>query len=86
MVSVLTLYSVTKIWGGAFWGDVEVVSVPSDAATTRWGGTVPMLASTAVLVAASLALAVLAGPLLDLCQRAAAELLDPTAYIKAVLR
>ena len=86
VVSVLTLYSVTKIWGGAFWGQVEVVSVPTDPVTARFGGTVPMLAATASLVAASLVFAVLAGPLLDLCQRAAAELLDPSAYIRAVLR
>ena len=32
-----------------------------------------------------LALAVVAGPLLDLCGRAAADLLDPSAYISAVL-
>jgi multicomponent Na+:H+ antiporter subunit D len=86
VVSVLTLYSVTKIWGGAFWGEVEVVSVPSDPTTARFGGTVPMLGATAALVVASLAFAVLAGPLLDLCQRAAVELLEPSAYIRAVLQ
>jgi multicomponent Na+:H+ antiporter subunit D len=84
-VSVLTLYSMTKIWGGAFWGDVEVVAEPGDATSARLGGTLPMLASTAALVVGSLALAVVAGPLLDLCGRAAADLLDPSAYISAVL-
>jgi multicomponent Na+:H+ antiporter subunit D len=85
-VSVLTLYSMTKIWGGAFWGEVEVVESPADAVSARYGGTWPMLASAGALVAGSLALAVFAGPLFALCQRAAADLLDPSAYVAAVLR
>jgi multicomponent Na+:H+ antiporter subunit D len=85
LVSLLTLYSMTKIWGGIFWGEVEVVDVPTDHATERYGGTTPMLVSTAALVAASIALAVLAGPLFDLCQRAAADLLEPSAYVHQVL-
>ncbi|WP_426571409.1 proton-conducting transporter membrane subunit [Aquihabitans sp. McL0605] len=84
-VSVLTLYSMTKIWGGAFWGEIEVVSEPADAMSLRHGGTVPMLASTGALVLGSLALAVFAGPLFGLCDRAAVDLLDPSAYIQAVL-
>ncbi|HEX2577010.1 MAG TPA: Na+/H+ antiporter subunit D [Aquihabitans sp.] len=84
-VSVLTLYSMTKIWGGAFWGEPQVVTEPTDALTARHGGTAPMLAATAALVVGSLVLAVLAGPLFELCQRAAADLLEPSAYIDAVL-
>ena len=86
VVSVLTLYSMTKIWGGAFGGEVELVSEAGDAVSVRHGATVPMLGATIALVLGSLALAVLAGPLLDLCQRAAAGLLDPSAYIRVVLR
>ncbi len=85
-VSVLTLYSMTKIWGGVFWGEVEVVATPTDGTTERHGGTVPMLGATAALVVGSLALALFAGPLLELCQRAATDLLHPTAYVDAVLR
>ena len=85
VVSVLTLYSMTKIWAGAFWGDVEVVAVPDDASTSRFGGTLPMVISTGALVVGSLALAVFAGPTFALCQRAAAELLDPSAYVQVVL-
>jgi multicomponent Na+:H+ antiporter subunit D len=85
-VSVLTLYSMTKIWGGAFWGEPEVVRGPTDATSARFGATIPMLGSTTALVAGSLALAVFAGPLLGLCQRAATELLHPAAYVQAVLR
>ena len=84
-VSVLTLYSMTKIWGGAFWGTPEVVLEPDDAATARFGGTVPMVVSTGALVVGTLALALFAGPLYELCQRAATDLLDPVAYRTAVL-
>jgi multicomponent Na+:H+ antiporter subunit D len=84
-VSVLTLFSMSKIWNGAFWGDVELVVQPSDPVSQRYGGTFPMLASTAVLVGVSIALAVVAGPLYALCERASADLLHPSAYVKAVL-
>jgi len=85
-VSVLTLYSMTKIWGGAYWGEVAVVAEPGDSVSVRHGGTWPMLASTGALVAGTVALAVVAGPLFELCERAAADLLDPSAYIQVVLR
>ena len=75
----------TKIWGGAFWGEPHLAVEPVDPVTARYGGTVPMLLATSVLVAGSLALTMAAGPLVDLCQRAAAGLLDPSAYIRAVL-
>jgi len=44
-----------------------------------------MLLATAGLVALSLAIAVAAGPLFDLSERAATDLLDPQSYIRAVL-
>jgi multicomponent Na+:H+ antiporter subunit D len=43
------------------------------------------VASTAGLVAVTLAVAVLAGPIWDLCVRAATDLLDPSSYVQAVL-
>ena len=82
---MLTLYSMTKIWGGAFWGTPEVVVEPDDAVTARFGGTMPMVVSTGTLVVGTLALALFAGPLFELCQRAGADLLDPVAYRTAVL-
>ena len=80
-VSLLTLFSMSKIWNGAFWGEVELVVEPDDGPTARWGATVPMLGATGVLVAVSVALAVFAGPLYSLCERASTALLDPlTAF------
>jgi multicomponent Na+:H+ antiporter subunit D len=86
-VSLLTLYSMTKIWSEAFWKAAPQPAAgnghPIEAASkTPW----------ACLVAPSVALAVLtvglglaAEPLLLLAQSAADQLLDPTAYIHAVL-
>ena len=42
-----------------------------------------MIVTTYVLL--GIAIAVFAGPLYDFCQRAAEDLLDPTAYVNAVL-
>jgi multicomponent Na+:H+ antiporter subunit D len=83
-VSVLTLFSMTKIWGGAFWGEPEVYAETTGSAA-RWGGTPTMLAATGGLVVLSLAMAVWAGPLYGMCVRAAEDLLDPAAYLTAVL-
>jgi multicomponent Na+:H+ antiporter subunit D len=84
-VSLLTLFSMSKIWNGAFWGEVELVVEPDDGPTARWGATVPMLGATGVLVAVSVALAVFAGPLYSLCERASTALLDPHDYLRTVL-
>ena len=84
-VSLLTLFSMTKIWGGAFWGDPELVAEPADATSRLHGGTWTMLGATGALVVGSLVLAVWAGPLYELCQRAAEDLLEPTEYIRAVM-
>jgi len=86
VVSVLTLFSMSKIWGGAFWGEVELVVEPGDAVTARYGGTLPMLLSTGALVVASLGLAIAAGPVFGYCERAAHDLLHPAAYLQVVLR
>ena len=50
----------------------------------RAGGPPLMVVPTAILVAASVAVAVAAGPLYSLSQRAASDLLDRHAYIEKV--
>ena len=75
--SVLTLVSMTKIWSGVFWGkssDRPVRQVPKG-----------MVRATAALVAAGVALAVGAGPLVEFAQLAAADLADPAVYRAWVL-
>jgi multicomponent Na+:H+ antiporter subunit D len=44
-----------------------------------------MVAPTAVLAAATLAIGLAAGPLFALSQRAADDLVDPSGYVSAVL-
>jgi multicomponent Na+:H+ antiporter subunit D len=81
--SVLTLVSMVKIWTGVFWGSGD-----DDAATPirilRPGHRL-MVGATAVALIASLAIAASFGPLWDLGERAAADVLDSSAYIEAVV-
>ncbi len=82
-VSLLTLFSMMKIWGGVFWNPPEVVAGEEPAS----GKPAPalMIVPTVALVAVSLAIAVAAGPLYALTERAATDLLDPVGYVQAVL-
>jgi multicomponent Na+:H+ antiporter subunit D len=99
-VSLLTTFSMTKIWGGVFWGRDEApalrrplpvgAGVADDAASdepvVRLKTPVLMSASTAGLVLFTVVVAFLGGPLMEWCQDAAASLLDPTAYLQVVLQ
>jgi multicomponent Na+:H+ antiporter subunit D len=82
LVSLLTLFSMTKIWAGAFWGAPEGAAAGEGRLPLPW----PMTASTAFLVAVSLGIAALSQPLYEYSQAAAADLLDPAVYVSAVLR
>jgi multicomponent Na+:H+ antiporter subunit D len=84
-VGLFTLFSMTKIWSGVFWGVPEDQPAEHPITDRRFGAPVTMLASTAVLTVASLAVSVFAGPLYDVSERAASDLLEPDAYIEAVL-
>ncbi|HEX6238153.1 MAG TPA: Na+/H+ antiporter subunit D [Acidimicrobiales bacterium] len=79
LVSLLTLFSMTKIWAGAFWGEREASGVGLRVLPAA------MIAPTVVLVLLSLAVAGFAGPLYSLSERAAVDLLDGSAYVRAVL-
>lgn len=81
-VSLLTLYSMTKIWSGVFWGPVEPAVEPD---SLRFRLPRLMIMSTAVLVVCTLAITVAARPVFDLSTRAATELVDPRAYVREVI-
>jgi multicomponent Na+:H+ antiporter subunit D len=85
VVSLLTLYSMTKIWSEAFWkaapANEESPSTTPAAASPRW-----MVAPSFVLAAMTVILGLNAEPLFALANATAAQLLDPTQYINAVLR
>ncbi|WP_216206601.1 Na+/H+ antiporter subunit D [Amycolatopsis aidingensis] len=89
LTSLLTLYAVAKIWVGSFWGKEcppQPDPDPTDEVTVGTGATSrPMLLATGGLVVAGVAVAVLAGPLSAISERAANDLLDGSAYREAVL-
>ena len=85
-VSILTLYSMTKIWNEAFWkpapGEAgRPVSERPLSARRIAGVAVP----GAVLAAFSVALSAAAQPCFEVAERIAAQLMSPAAYIAAVL-
>ena len=83
VVSLFTLVSMTKIWTGLFWGEVEPVPPANDRGILRRHPL--MSASTVVLVLATLIVALSAGPIYDYCEAAARQLADATRYIEAVM-
>jgi len=87
VVSLFTLFSMMKIWNGVFWGTTEDPALRLAAAgpDARLHTPSLMTAATAGLVAITLAIALFAGPLYRLSERAAQGLLEPTEYIQAVL-
>jgi multicomponent Na+:H+ antiporter subunit D len=89
LVSILTVFSITKIWSGVFWSPREATvddePSPVGHAVGRLGGPVLMVAPTAALVVISVVAMVAASSLFALSERAAHDLLDPSQYVKAVL-
>jgi multicomponent Na+:H+ antiporter subunit D len=75
-VSLLTLFSMTKIWAATFWGEPRETTGSANAG---------MLGATGTVVALSLVVAVMAQPLAELSARAAEDLLETDRYISAVL-
>ncbi len=90
VVSLLTLFSMTKIWSGAFWGEPESADPESVARSARHegrtnGGPALMVFATGVTVVLSIAYVVFAGPIYELAERAGTDLMNPSVYIDAVL-
>jgi multicomponent Na+:H+ antiporter subunit D len=85
VVSLLTLFSMMLIWGGVFWSPPEDDAPTPPPVQNRGGGPALMVGTTAALVAASIAIAVAAGPVYAFSERTARDLLDRDAYIAEVL-
>jgi multicomponent Na+:H+ antiporter subunit D len=89
LVSLLTLYSLMKIWISVFWSpasEPQPVAASGPPPGEPLGGPLLMVVPTAVLAVLTLAIGLAAGPLYDLSLRAAADLLDPAAYVAVVDR
>ena len=87
-VSVLTLFSMTKIWALAFWEDSPALTAGAlaDAARAIPAPTLAaLLAPLALLVALTVGMGLLAQPFLALAAQAAEQLMNPAGYIRAVL-
>jgi multicomponent Na+:H+ antiporter subunit D len=92
-VSLLTLYSMLKIWNATFWKPLPTVSepvaegaalvTPEQVSSKRLA--VAMVAPIVFLVACTIGLTVAAGPAFGLVDQAALQLMEPAGYIEAVL-
>ena len=84
VVGLLTIYSMTKIWAEAFWKPHPEGLEP---ALTRLspGDRARLLAPVAALAGLTLVIGFFPEPFIVFAERAAGQLLDPTAYMTAVL-
>lgn len=78
-VGLFTLLSMSKIWNGAFWGNV-----PEEAPVEASRESLLDLLPVAMLVLVAVALGLAAGPAIEVAERAATELLDPAPYVEAL--
>ncbi|MEQ9032308.1 MAG: hypothetical protein RLP44_26565, partial [Aggregatilineales bacterium] len=88
LVSVLTLFSMTKIWAEAFWKDSPRLTDEDIRATVSKmdrGRYFLLLSPLVVLTALTIIFGIFAEPLLLICQSAAEQLMNPQGYITAVL-
>ncbi len=84
LVSLFTLVSMTKLWIGVFWGEVEpAVPAGEEQGILRASPLMSIAAGLAVL--SSVSVAFFAGPLYRFCEAASRELIDPSIYVRAVL-
>ena len=87
VASLLTIFSMSKIWAGVFWGTADDPT-PAMAAADDEDRRLPMdpvtTAATAALVACTLIVPIFGGTVFELAERAAMQLLDTTDYIEAV--
>lgn len=93
LVSVMTLFSMMKIWSGAFWKPAPEADAPAAVPATELarieaeavGGRGWMEAGSAFLALVTVAIGLLAGPAIALAERGAAQLIDGSAYRDAAL-
>ncbi len=80
-VSLLTLFSMTKIWAEAFWKPLPAET----AVNAPGGGMALMLGPIVTLAVLAVVMGVAAGPFFDLALQAGDQLTNPEPYIRAVL-
>ena len=80
-VSLMTLFSMTKVWNEAFWKPPKDPSYADQQRPVSPWYWVPSL----MIVTLSVLLGLLANPVFEISQMAAAQLMDPSGYIEVVL-
>lgn len=83
LTSLLTLYAVARVWQRTFWGE-ERGSLAVRTQPMRLALTAGVVAPTVLLVSVSVALSLVAGPLFEVTDRAAVDLISRTPYLDAV--
>lgn len=98
--SLITLYALMRVWNMAFWRSQEEISdgyesrmtdtlleSPDDDGTIRTRVRTPklMIVATSAMVALTVALTIFAGPLFQLGDRAATNILDQPAQIERIM-
>jgi multicomponent Na+:H+ antiporter subunit D len=84
LVGLLTVYSMSKIWGEAFWKPLPD-SVKRDASGRQQQLSAWLIAPAALLALMTVAIGLWAEPFVAFSMTAAHELLNPEIYVQSVL-
>ena len=84
-VGLLTLFSMTKIWGEAFWKAPPHHDRAAEPTPPTRAELACMVAPIIGMCAITVSIGVFAQPVFELAQRAAEQLVDPGEYVRAVL-
>ena len=83
-VGLLTIFSMTKIWGEVFWKPHPEGFDPEMARLPR-GAALPLMLPIAAMAALTVVIGLFPEPFVAFAERSAAQLLDPADYIATVL-
>jgi multicomponent Na+:H+ antiporter subunit D len=83
-VGLLTIFSMTKIWGAAFWPD-HPDGIKPRLSDIPMGHRMALMLPIVALAALTCIIGLFPEPFVQFAERAAGQLLDPSAYIQTVL-
>ena len=84
VVSLLTVFSMTKIWAEAFWKAPPKTNTGSDNENPPLSSLLSLVLPIVTLAVITIIIGLFSEPFFILANRAAEQLLDPTEYINAV--